>query len=1707
MLFVEAFGSKEGQERYESKYDLNGNGEIGIGDFLIFVDSFGKEVAPSSGQTVNNDNEEPSAPVPSHVMVEEDDSKLIVRWDAVLDEEGKPPVTGYEVGHRERPDPFDPPRENSNEWKGIQRVSSQLDSLIITGLLNGQAYLVSVRTLVDGGMSAWSSPVLGIPVIPAAGPVFPGGGGSGGGSTSQPPPLPPPPPPPPPPLGPNQAPTFNDGANTSRSVAENTASNQNIQHPVSATDDDRDRLIYRLSGTDADFFTLNASNGQLRTQSGVTYDHEALKNSYDVTITADDNRGGEATIDVTIYVGDVNEPPERPARPQVTPASSTSLTVTWTEPINTGPDIYDYDVQYRTGSGSFIPHPHNNTSITTTITNLDVNTRYEVQVRATNDEDTGEWSSSGFGTTSANQPPVFDELAPTRSLAENTTGTQNIGTPVRVTDPEGSTVSYRLTGGDTDQFTIDANNGQLRTQTGVDYNYEVKNRYSVTVEAQDDQGGRATITVPIGVTDDDNEQPGRPDRPSVTASTLNSLSIQWTEPVNTGPNINDYDVQYKESGGTFDDWPHTSTGRSTTITSLTANTLYEVQVLARSPEGQSQWSESVTVTTVANQAPTFTEGTRTTRSIAENTTGTHNIGNPITATDGDGGTLTYHLKGEDQASFALDGNQLQTLPGVTYDYEEQNRYEVIVRVEDGQGGSKTIEVTINLTDVQEPPEDPTAPSVSAASSTSLTATWDEPTNTGPDIDDYDVQYREGDSGNFTTYAHNSADRTATITGRTPGTSYEVQVRAHNAEGWSGWSDSGEGSTSANELPVFTDESSATRSFDENTTGVHNIGDPISATDPENTTLTYSLEGQDRDAFTFDTRSGQLRTKSGQTYDYETQSSYSVDVKATDGHSGERTIPVFIDLNDVNEAPTFISDATFEAEENNQFAGLVDAEDVDSGDGITGYTITGGADRDLLEINSGGVLTFTDAPNFENPTDSGRNNTYIVVVTATGGTGGRALTAAQTITVTVTDENEPPHFTSDDAFTVQENIQIVGRMVAEDVDNADQITGYTITGGSDQNEFEITNTNQLHFKDDPDFERPTDVGGNNEYVVVVTATGGTGTRKLTATQTITVVVDDADEPPGQPPAPMISIADTRSSLLVSPGRRPLANTGPEITAWEIQYRVKDSGDFISYDPDPEPDWTEPDWEVAIPGLNRNTTYKVQVRAKNDEGLSEWSPSAEIEVPNQSVVVASSIGDVTLPVGGAVEVVSVDDSFDGPDDVVLKFTASSSNTSAATVQVRGAEVLVDPQAAGTATITITASDPWGANASTTFSADIRRPTLAAPSLSITGNLIAFEFTEDFTADETRAYEFRVRQKDPIGNWATGCYTETNDESSSKTITVTVQKLVSDFFEPGNTYEADYAYLGANCGSVVGVRSETAEATVPGTASFDIDVVFVGSVSSEYRSLVESAVERWEQVIACDTPARTLTSNTRDVLNGLYPGTTAPEVVDDLLVYVRIGPPSFFGGNRAYAGVLGWRVPSYLPIISTITLQLDPDELSDQQLIAVILHEFGHTLGFGTMWEDHYLLQNPSLDENGDPIVPAPDTHFSGANAIAAFNDAGGSSYTGAKVPVENLTSRSQDSHWRESVLGNELMTPTTVPDASAGITTYPLSAITIQSLADLGYRVDVTQADAYTLPSTSSTTGVRAAEGLSIPINCTIITHPDAGPDKPEPIILNLKPAGN
>ena len=198
----------------------------------------------------------------------------------------------------------------------------------------------------------------------------------------------------------NVAPVFEDGAPTTRAVAENTAAGTGFDTPVSATDEET--LFYSLEGTDAASFDIDPGTGQLKTRAGVDLDHET-KSTYDVIVKADDGTGFTATIAVTVNVTDVEEPPGVPAEPLVKATGATSLSVMWTEPSNTGPAIDGYDLRYKVkGAAGWTDGPQNITDTSGTVTGLAEDTTYEVQVRATNAEGDGEWSAPGAGNTGSN---------------------------------------------------------------------------------------------------------------------------------------------------------------------------------------------------------------------------------------------------------------------------------------------------------------------------------------------------------------------------------------------------------------------------------------------------------------------------------------------------------------------------------------------------------------------------------------------------------------------------------------------------------------------------------------------------------------------------------------------------------------------------------------------------------------------------------------------------------------------------------------------------------------------------------------------------------------------------------------------------------------------------------------------------------------------------------------------------------------------------------------------------------------------------------------------------------------------------------------------------------------------------------------------------------------------------------------------------------
>ena len=367
-------------------------------------------------------------------------------------------------------------------------------------------------------------------------------------------------------------------------------------------------------------------------------------------------------------------------------------------------------------------------------------------------------------------------------------------------------------------------------------------------------------------------------------------------------------------------------------------------------------------------------------------------------------TLVYTLEGVDADSFDIiltnSAGQIQTKGALNY--EEKSTYSVAVRARDGRGGTDAVNVTIRVTDVNtEAPGTPFAPTVTPISSTSVQVNWDAPDNEGPPITDYDYRYKTVADSAWTEVTNTTiTGRTATITGLTASTSYDVEVRARNAEGTSDWSNPGNGATNAagaNNPPVFTDGASATRSVSATSAAGTAIGLPITATDADpGDTLAYTLEGRDAASFAISRTTGQISTKAGVTLLVD--ETYSVTVAADDGTDIAR-IPVSINSTAAppNNPPVFSEGASAtrsvarNAAAGTSIGNAVRATDADTGESVT-YSL-GGTDASSFGINesTGQLLTKAGVTLMEKD--------YSVRVTATDPHNAIANIA---ITITATD---------------------------------------------------------------------------------------------------------------------------------------------------------------------------------------------------------------------------------------------------------------------------------------------------------------------------------------------------------------------------------------------------------------------------------------------------------------------------------------------------------------------------------------------------------------------------------------------------------------------------------------------------------------------------------------------------------------------------------
>ena len=219
------------------------------------------------------------------------------------------------------------------------------------------------------------------------------------------------------------------------------------------------------------------------------------------------------------------------------------------------------------------------------------------------------------------------------------------------------------------------------------------------------------------------------------------------------------------------------------------------------------------------------------------------------------------------------------------------------------------------------------------------------------------------------------------------------------------------------------------------------------------------------------------------------------------------------------------------------------------------------------------------------------------------------------------------------------------------------------------------------------------------------------------------------------------------------------------------------------------------------------------------------------------------------------------------------------------------------------------------------------------------------------------------------------------------------------------------------------------------FDIVVNMPAWVEASVRQAIEDAASRWSLILA----------ETEFTNIPILPGTecheraVSTEEVDDVLILVAF--PLELDLTLARSGICTVRSASHMPVVGYMDFDRSeiPELLEWGKMTEVAFHSIGHVLGFGVTWEDLELVEE------------TPQVHFTGSKARDAFAAAGGERYSGVRIPTER-----DGGHWRWNVFGSEIMTAS-VPGSGS----WPLSAITLQAMADMGYKVDASFADNFEL----------------------------------------------
>ncbi|MCY3505788.1 MAG: fibronectin type III domain-containing protein [Chloroflexi bacterium] len=468
------------------------------------------------------------------------------------------------------------------------------------------------------------------------------------------------------PNSPAEFPSTEDGA---RSVDENTPAGRNIGAPIAADDADNDQRTYSIAGTDAAFFDVASTSGQLRTKADL--DREG-RDSYSFTLSVTDgvdtfgfaDTAIDDTIEVTITINDIDEP----ATVSFTAASSvtatehdlavdenhagTVATFNASDPENKAGLTYQWSVSGTDGLDFAIT----SAGVLTFAATPDYedpadssgNNVYDITVNALDsDGKTGRLDVT-VTVDPVNEPPtVTGGTAP--AIEEE--GAVLVGT-YTASDPEGATLAWQpLAGVDSDKFEFSTRNGRLTLKVAPDFedaqDSGTDNVYNVILSVS--AGGDAT-SLGVAVTVTNREEPGAlsfpPSRPLA--------EVQYTATLSDPDGVVSTVWTWERSTSRSSGWTAVSGAVSGTTTSsyapLVADIGYYLRAIAAYEDRYSPGKSLAVVSpnTVrekpgTNASPEFADET-TTRSVAETAGANAPVGARVTATDTDSGdTVRYEL--------------------------------------------------------------------------------------------------------------------------------------------------------------------------------------------------------------------------------------------------------------------------------------------------------------------------------------------------------------------------------------------------------------------------------------------------------------------------------------------------------------------------------------------------------------------------------------------------------------------------------------------------------------------------------------------------------------------------------------------------------------------------------------------------------------------------------------------------------------------------------------------------------------------------------------------------------------------------------------------------------------------------------------------------------------------------------------------------------